>query len=595
MDVASSPSRSSRSCLPRPAAAQPRRSGPASPMTRGPVHVRTARSRSTSSPARARAARRRCAPPLERDAHRHRDADGDGATRRADRDDGRGQRRLLHVRDRSAERRADAGRAGPEPAVRTSRSSAGVTTDGTLDVRRIAFFGTWQGVAARSDARGIQPGARLRTASRSSPGVGAGHARGRPAPRPSFSSRFPPRFPNADLGAPVVEVRTGGAPGADPARRRGARRPRHRGRGPAGGGAGRTARDDAAPLQARLAGCRLGDRRRARRSCATARRSSGRTRLFTTEPARAAGAADAPSASSRTVASSSSRSTAASPGLVGMTNFELAQTLVRLGAVTGMALDGGGSTTMAFDGALLNRPSDGRSGRSRRALVVPVHRRLRAAAPLPSSRRTATASPTAQSLALQGRSPVDRHGDADGAGRDRRLTETGRAPPGRYGVAVPAAAARRRRPADGGRRDRSAADGPWTGRWKLAVVRDRRHRPAVRDDAVVRRQHDARVPRRRRRREALPAAARARSPITLEADAGRARRRHGRDAHGRGRAHACAAPLRGRRPRRRLERPRPAAARPSRAASYVVRVVAKNALGTIELAHDLRVQRIVGP
>ena len=42
---------------------------------------------------------------------------------------------------------------------------------------------------------------------------------------------------------------------------------------------------------------------------------------------------------------------------VGMTNFELAQALVRLGAVTGMALDGGGSTTMAFDGSLLNRPS----------------------------------------------------------------------------------------------------------------------------------------------------------------------------------------------------------------------------------------------
>ena len=43
---------------------------------------------------------------------------------------------------------------------------------------------------------------------------------------------------------------------------------------------------------------------------------------------------------------------------VGMTNFELAQTLVRLGAVTASAFDGGGSTTLAFDGTLLNRPSD---------------------------------------------------------------------------------------------------------------------------------------------------------------------------------------------------------------------------------------------
>ncbi|HMI99851.1 MAG TPA: phosphodiester glycosidase family protein [Gaiellaceae bacterium] len=42
----------------------------------------------------------------------------------------------------------------------------------------------------------------------------------------------------------------------------------------------------------------------------------------------------------------------------GLTNFELAQTMVRLGAMTASALDAGGSTTMAFDGQLLNRPSD---------------------------------------------------------------------------------------------------------------------------------------------------------------------------------------------------------------------------------------------
>lgn len=41
----------------------------------------------------------------------------------------------------------------------------------------------------------------------------------------------------------------------------------------------------------------------------------------------------------------------------GMTNFELALTLTRLGAVSAAALDGGGSSTMAFDGQLLNRPS----------------------------------------------------------------------------------------------------------------------------------------------------------------------------------------------------------------------------------------------
>lgn len=43
---------------------------------------------------------------------------------------------------------------------------------------------------------------------------------------------------------------------------------------------------------------------------------------------------------------------------VGMTNVELAQTMVRLGAVTASALDAGGSSTLAFDGGVLNRPSD---------------------------------------------------------------------------------------------------------------------------------------------------------------------------------------------------------------------------------------------
>ena len=64
----------------------------------------------------------------------------------------------------------------------------------------------------------------------------------------------------------------------------------------------------------------------------------------------------------------------------GMTNFELALTLVRLGAVTGAALDGGGSSTMAFDGQLLNRPSGAERQVSEALLMVysGIH------APLPS-------------------------------------------------------------------------------------------------------------------------------------------------------------------------------------------------------------------
>ena len=54
---------------------------------------------------------------------------------------------------------------------------------------------------------------------------------------------------------------------------------------------------------------------------------------------------------------------------VGMTNFQLAQALVRLGAVTAMALDGGGSMTMAFDGA---RSTDSWPGASARSPPAPV-------------------------------------------------------------------------------------------------------------------------------------------------------------------------------------------------------------------------------
>ena len=43
---------------------------------------------------------------------------------------------------------------------------------------------------------------------------------------------------------------------------------------------------------------------------------------------------------------------------VGITNWDLALTLIRYGCVTGFALDSGGSTTVALDGTLLNRPSD---------------------------------------------------------------------------------------------------------------------------------------------------------------------------------------------------------------------------------------------
>ena len=53
-----------------------------------------------------------------------------------------------------------------------------------------------------------------------------------------------------------------------------------------------------------------------------------------------------------------------------MTNFELAQALVRFGVVSGMGLDGGGSSTLAFEGTVLNSPSDGRERAISNALLL---------------------------------------------------------------------------------------------------------------------------------------------------------------------------------------------------------------------------------
>jgi hypothetical protein len=55
---------------------------------------------------------------------------------------------------------------------------------------------------------------------------------------------------------------------------------------------------------------------------------------------------------------------------VGMTTWEMALTMRRLGAVQAMQLDGGGSSTLAFDGTVLNSPSDGRERPISTALML---------------------------------------------------------------------------------------------------------------------------------------------------------------------------------------------------------------------------------
>jgi hypothetical protein len=117
----------------------------------------------------------------------------------------------------------------------------------------------------------------------------------------------------------------------------------------------------------------------------------------------------------------------------GLTNFELAQTMVRLRAVTASALDAGGSTTMAFDGKLLNRPSD-RGGERAVAdglfvFYYGVH------APAPSLQ---TLSPNGdgvgevQSLSFKVVRPSTVTASLIGPDRIPRQTQTGERAPGTY-------------------------------------------------------------------------------------------------------------------------------------------------------------------
>src|SRR5262245_31830340 len=240
----------------------------------------------------------------------------------------------------------------------SARASAGVTTDGTLDVRRTSFVGGWRGTGGTRIVRGLNA---LPTTDGSALFTDA-YAPATPPVPGSVAivlCPFPAATPDVDLAAPVVDARSGVAAVPIPtggavllARGQSAAavtaeapvgttmtvrlslRPAWPGVLSAFGGGPQLVRDGAALYRS---GEKFTDRQlgpRAPRS-AVGQTADGRIVLVAVDGRQ--------------------------PGYsVGLTSYELAQTLVRLGAVTGMGLDSGGSTTMAFDGTLLNRPSDGR-------------------------------------------------------------------------------------------------------------------------------------------------------------------------------------------------------------------------------------------
>ena len=249
----------------------------------------------------------------------------------------------------------------------SARSSAGVTLDGLLDVRRVSFRGTWRGSGQRRALNFLNKAPGTNGISLFTPDWGSAT----PRVEGSFAvvlGSFPPATPNTDLVVPVTASSVGGSiriePGTAVLVARGNAAATLEAEAQPGtvvtlrltlqpdwsvvsdaiGGGPILVRDGVPVYRSNEAFTTSQLAPRGPRT-AIGQRADGGIVLVTTDGRQ--------------------------PGLsVGMTNFELAQTLVRFGAVRGMGLDGGGSSTLAFDGTVLNSPSDGRERAVSTALML---------------------------------------------------------------------------------------------------------------------------------------------------------------------------------------------------------------------------------
>ena len=118
---------------------------------------------------------------------------------------------------------------------------------------------------------------------------------------------------------------------------------------------------------------------------------------------------------------------------VGLTSFELAQTLQRLGAVSASAVDPGASVTVAFDGQLLNKPSDPGGERPVKEALLVQYFGVFAPQP-PAAIAERRPGPRGRAARLQDRPAVEGDGAADRPGQRAARARGGasRKQPGSY-------------------------------------------------------------------------------------------------------------------------------------------------------------------
>ncbi len=236
-----------------------------------------------------------------------------------------------------------------------TRSSIGIDSSGQLRVERVALRATWQG-------RGPRRPFALLNDRLSASGVALYTPAWGPATPPTPGSveavlrPFPPARPGLELAGPVVQLAGGGGTPIPPDGAvlvgRGTAAARVQAEAPVGqevrvrlllqpdwsgvtealGGGPLLVRDGRAVLDAGEA-FPVRDLALRQPRAAVGQTADGRILLV--------------AADGRSLGYSS-----------GLTTFDLALAMVRLGAITAAALDGGSSTAMAFEGRLLNRPAD---------------------------------------------------------------------------------------------------------------------------------------------------------------------------------------------------------------------------------------------
>lgn len=235
-----------------------------------------------------------------------------------------------------------------------TRSSIGIDATGTLRVDRVKFAGTWKGTGQRRPLAGTNVTPAAGQVVLFTPGWGA------PVPRVPGASEvtlesFPVATPSTDLTATVTAVGAGGGETIPPTgavlMATGSAAAKLQTEAPAG--TTLTARLILQPAWDGVSAALGGGPVLVKNGKPVFRSLEGFTNDQIAARAPRAGVGQLADGRIVLVAVDGNQ-----PGYsAGMTSFELAQTLQRLGAVTAAAVESGPAVTAAFDGRLLGRPS----------------------------------------------------------------------------------------------------------------------------------------------------------------------------------------------------------------------------------------------